>query len=98
MEFKIIYFVQFPGKSYCHWSKTEGSGDDRRTVHYYGREKIFEIKSVLVGSPNSGSRMVLPAGQTHYPFTFTVPNGIPTSFEGTIGHIRYEMKGLFILN
>ena len=90
----LFYFCfVYTGKSYCHWSETKGSGDNKRTVHYTGREKIFELKIVLCGSPNSGSRMVLPAGQTNYPFMFQVPQNIPSSFEGSRGYIRYEMKG-----
>ena len=37
---------------------------------------------------------MLPAGQTIYPLTFTVPNNIPSSFEGKLGSIRYELEGL----
>ena len=86
-----VLFCQ--GKSYCQWYEVEGTGNDQRTVHYSKREKVFEFKMVLCGSPNSESRMVLPAGQTNYPFMFQVPQNIPSSFEGTKGHIRYEMKG-----
>jgi len=91
MEARAIK-MEFEGKSYCHWYEEEGSGDDKRTVHYTGKEKVFELKMVLCGSSNSGSRMVLPAGQTNYPFMFQVPPNIPSSFEGLRGHIRYEMK------
>ena len=87
-------FSSILGKGYCHWSETHGTGDDSRTEHYYGREKIFEYKCVIYGQSGGGSRVVLPAGQTSYQFAFTVPNNIPSSFEGRIGHIRYEMKGL----
>jgi len=91
MEARCIK-MEFEGKGYCHWSETHGTGDDRRTEHYYGKEKIFEYKCVIYGQSGGGSRVVLPAGQTSYQFAFTVPNNIPSSFEGRIGHIRYEMK------
>jgi len=43
---------------------------------------------------NSGSRIVLPAGEQRHPFAIAVPQNIPSSFEGRIGHIRYELKGI----
>ena len=93
-----FFVLYFQGKSYCHWSERKGAGNrhtgnNNHIVHYTGREKIFELKMVLCGSPNSGSRMVLPAGQTNLPFMFQVPANVPSSFEGSKGYIRYEMKG-----
>ena len=40
----------------------------------------------------SGDNPVLPEGDYVYPFQFKLPLGLPTSFEGTYGHIRYLVK------
>lgn len=32
----IVVIISHPlGKGYCHWTETHGTGDDRRTEHYY---------------------------------------------------------------
>ena len=36
--------------------------------------------------------MSLPVGQHIYPFSFYLPDLIPSSYEGTYGHIRYVLK------
>ena len=35
----------------------------------------------------------LAAGTHKFPFKFTLPKNIPSSYEAHIGHIRYEAKG-----
>jgi len=37
--------------------------------------------------------MSLAIGQHQYPFSFTLPVGIPSSFEGRYGHVRYTLTG-----
>ena len=34
----------------------------------------------------------LAAGQHQIPFSFALPAQIPSSFEGTYGHVRYRIK------
>lgn len=94
----IIKYVEFflaIGKGYCHWTEQHGSGDNRRTVRYTGREQLFHFVSPLFGSlPNSnGSKVMLTQGQSTFPFVFTIPPNLPSSFEGRSGHIRFELKG-----
>lgn len=84
--------VEFEGKSYCHWSETKGTGDNKRTVSYTGRENLCEIYVPLYGMAGGGSRIVLPAGRQTYPFAINIPLQLPSSFEGSIGHIRYTLK------
>lgn len=34
-------------------------------------------------------------GRHQYPFSFTLPNEIPSSFEGVHGHVRYMIRAVF---
>ncbi len=38
--------------------------------------------------------MELAAGKHEYPFSFTLPSAIPSSYEGIHGNIRYTMKAI----
>ena len=40
----------------------------------------------------SGDNPVLPAGQYVYPFQFQLPQLLPSSYEGGVGHVRYQLK------
>lgn len=82
--------MEFEGKAYCHWTEEEGTGDDKRTVSYSGKEHFFEYKLWLVGS--GASKFAHGPGRIGYPFQFTLPASLPSSFESRIGYIRYELK------
>lgn len=43
--------------------------------------------------PGEDGKMSLDVGQYDYPFSFNLPNAIPSSFEGKYGHVRYTIKG-----
>lgn len=93
MEMRGIQ-LKLKGKGYCHWSEehTTGSGDDERTEteHYYGKEKVVEDNRVLHG--DMSNKVVHPAGNYVYPFSFTLSGMLPSSFEGMFGYIRYFLK------
>lgn len=86
--------IEFDGKAMCHWTKEEGTGDEKRTVSYNGNETYFNLVSVLFGNlPNAGSHTFQhPDGRHTYQFNFSLPNPLPSSFEGEFGHIRYILK------
>ena len=86
------------GKGYCHWTEEHGTGDDRRTEHYTGKEEFFEYKLWLCG--NGSQRFSHAPGRIGYTFSYTLPASLPSSFESHTGYIRYELKGrsLFIVN
>ena len=70
----------------------EANVDDLET--YNGKENIFEFEHIFYGQKKCNSRVVLPAGQTSFPFVFSVPDDIPSSYTGkTVGDIRYGMEG-----
>lgn len=58
-----------------------------------GHEEYFSMHYYLLGSA-SASEMELPPGEHVYPFTFSLPNNLPSSFEHIYGHIRYTVKAI----
>ena len=70
----------------------EGTGEDRRQVTKYvkSKEKYFSHKTNLFGGHHS---TIHPHGYFTYPFVFNIPHNIPSSFESSVGRIRYELKG-----
>ena len=89
--------LKLHGEAHCHWTETEGSGDDERTYTYTGHEDLVQMYSYLFGSPpgTGDQTFVLPNGHYIYPFTFTLPPNLPSSFESDShvrGHIRYYLK------
>ena len=95
----IVFIISHPlGKGYCHWTEQHGTGDDRRTEHYTGKEEFFEYKLWLYG--NGSQRFTHAPGRVGYTFSYTLPASLPSSFESRTGYIRYELKGrsLFIVN
>ncbi|KAL5005445.1 hypothetical protein ScPMuIL_018901 [Solemya velum] len=90
--------LKFEGKAYVHWTEQHhtGSGKNRRTrtVHYSANEYYFNTTVPLYGKGlGQGDTSVLPAGRHTYPFQFQLPPGLPSSFEGSDGHVRYSIKG-----
>lgn len=74
------------GGAYVHFTRSHGSGDDRKTDHYRNKETYVDSRVALVGDGNQ--RTVLHGGKHEYPFRFLLPNHIPSSFEGSFGHVR----------
>ncbi|CAG5135197.1 unnamed protein product [Candidula unifasciata] len=90
--------LRFEGKAYVHWTEqhSTGSGKNRRTVtrHYSASEVYFNQDSLLFGIfSNQGSNTTeLAPGRHVFPFQFLIPQGLPSSFEGLFGHVRYTVK------
>ncbi|PAA58645.1 hypothetical protein BOX15_Mlig015813g2, partial [Macrostomum lignano] len=90
-------YVKLFGHSYVHWteSRSTGSGNNRRTetVHYRSEEVYIDQKVAIYTPETAGpSAEHHPAGEYIYPVTFQLPPTAPSSFEGGIGRIRYEIK------
>ena len=88
--------IQFLGSAYVHWTETrsEGSGDNRRTrtVHYSSSVVYVDVaQTVWTADQSLDGR--LPPGQHSFPFQFGIPPTAPSSFEGTVGSIRYALHG-----
>ena len=88
--------LKLSGKEYVHWTeqRSSGSGKHRRThtVHFNGVRQLFNF--VL---PIQEFRQAGFAGQYEFPFEFTLPEGIPGTFnfmQGSVtGLINYKLKG-----
>lgn len=90
--------LKFKGLAYVHWTEqhSTGSGKNRRTTtrHYSATENYFDQTVPVYGRGlGMGDDNRLPPGQHVYPFTFTLPPNLPSSFEGGIGYVRYTIKG-----
>ncbi|XP_062579348.1 arrestin domain-containing protein 3-like [Saccostrea cucullata] len=86
------------GLAYVHWSesKTTGTGGNSRTetVYYTATENYFDYTEPVFGrGVEMGDKNCLPAGQHVFPFAFSLPQNIPSSFEGGVGYVRYTIKG-----
>ncbi|KAK3583548.1 hypothetical protein CHS0354_026133 [Potamilus streckersoni] len=85
--------IRFRGRAHVYWE--EGSGDSKRV--YSASEEYFEQTVVVFGRApqETNDTLVLPAGQHIFPFNFTLPHGLPSSFEGKYEcYVRYWVEGI----
>jgi hypothetical protein len=91
--------IHFSGRSYVHWteSRTEGTGNNRRSVtHSYTSSEVYvDLVAPLWNNQQSPDRK-LPPGQYNWPFSFNIPPTAPSSFEGSVGNIRYSLVGKIV--
>ncbi|XP_065836711.1 arrestin domain-containing protein 3-like [Oscarella lobularis] len=93
------------GEAHVFWTKLKSRrkessvGVDRGenyTEQYSSREVYFNLRTTLWGKgekDRKGDNPVLPAGEHIMPFAFQLPSsGLPSSFEGEHGHIRYWLE------
>lgn len=82
------------GRAYVHWTEqhSTGSGKNRRTEtrHYSAMEHYFNFDLLIFG-PGSGSTLLQPGRHT-FPFSYTLPVNLPSSFESFVGNVRYMIK------
>ncbi|KAJ6636505.1 Arrestin domain-containing protein 3 [Pseudolycoriella hygida] len=83
--------LRIEGYAKCKWSETRGSGRNRRTIVYSGREDYINTVSYLVRKVD-GVDAELSAGLHKFNFACPLPFNLPTSFESKYGHIRYQIK------
>ncbi|GFO36973.1 arrestin domain-containing protein 3 [Plakobranchus ocellatus] len=89
--------LSFKGKAKVHWTESEttgsGSNQQTRTVTYSAKEKYFNQDVLLHGiwSSQGSATTQLPQGLHTFPFQFFLPAGLPSSFEGEHGRVRYAM-------
>ncbi|KAK3601187.1 hypothetical protein CHS0354_004388 [Potamilus streckersoni] len=88
--------LKFHGRADVHWTETEstGTGDDTRTetYTYSATETYFNFETLLFGPGNDTTD--LQAGRHTFPFVFQLPTNLPSSYESSIGYIRYYLKGI----
>ena len=71
-----------------HHSRTE-------TRHYTSSEAYVDVASPLWSKQQSPDGKLAP-GQYSWPFSFNIPPTAPSSFEGSVGHIRYSLVGKIV--
>ncbi|KAK3882590.1 hypothetical protein Pcinc_013037 [Petrolisthes cinctipes] len=80
----IIVYVK--GKARVEWK-------ERRSTHsqtYSADEKYFKFKcKVWVGAENNNE---VPPGHHSFTFSVVLPQHLPSSFESSVGVVRYEIK------
>lgn len=87
MKMRCLKIV-FIGEGKSHWSRRRG----KTTVHYRGSEiYINNLMKLFEGDSQSGSKEH-PAGNHAYPFSLQLSGNLPSSFEGSRGHVRYFCK------
>ncbi|KAL8563916.1 hypothetical protein ACOMHN_049572 [Nucella lapillus] len=88
--------LEFKGQATVHWTETKSSGKSTHTVTYHNEEHYFQDKVVLwTKEKDGGGADEMGRGLYNYPFSFVLPQGIPSSFEGGhTGHVRYVVKGV----
>ncbi|XP_034116206.2 arrestin domain-containing protein 2-like [Drosophila albomicans] len=79
------------GFAETHWTESRGTGKDRTTDTYRGREDYIASQTYLVGS-NFSTEVSLEPGVHVYNFTCQIPATCPSSIEGHFGRIRYMTK------
>ena len=88
--------IQFLGRADVHWKEvvSEGVGEDAssRIKRYISSETYVNTELTLWTADQSQDGR-LPPGQHSFPFRFDIPPNAPSSFEGTLGSIRYTLRG-----
>lgn len=91
--------IELEGYGNVRWEETEtrsttdsngNSTTESYTVTYSSSETYVKEKKVLHYGPS------LPSGIHSYPFSFTLPGNLPSSFEGAHGQVRYQVKATFV--
>ena len=79
------------GGASVHWEERHGSGNNRSTTTYEYSEPYFnsQIEVWKAGASPTGQ---LPIGVHTFPFSFHLPENIPSSFHTVTGQIKYEIE------
>ena len=90
--------VTLRGYADVRWSETRGSGSTRDTVTYHSHEDFINQTITLWSRENAFNHELSP-GSYQFPFALSLQSSVrplPRSFEGTVGHIRYEIEATIV--
>jgi hypothetical protein len=82
------------GGSGRHHSRS-GHHDNQVTRSFTSSETYADLEATVWDNQQSPEGK-LGAGQHSWPFRFDVPPTTPSSFEGSVGHIRYSLKAKIV--
>ena len=88
--------VTLRGYADVWWS--ESSGDNRRSVTYHSHEDYI-CQNIHLWSSETAFNHELSPGSYQFPFAFSLQSSgrpLPPSFEGYVGHIRYEIEATIV--
>jgi Arrestin (or S-antigen), N-terminal domain/Arrestin (or S-antigen), C-terminal domain len=87
--------LEICGWAEASWKKTEEvvteNGKQSKEVTYTGKEEYVSSKIRLL-TASTGKEVEIPKGTNVYNFQCFIPAVAPTSFEGTLGFIRYTVS------
>ncbi|CAG4955552.1 unnamed protein product [Parnassius apollo] len=87
-------YVKIKGFCKVQWTTTHTRKQGNRNVTYQkihkSHEEYFRKKEYLLGSEDGEYH--LQPGKHELPFDCQIPANCPSSFEGSFGHVRYEIK------
>nr|XP_019557332.2 arrestin domain-containing protein 3-like [Aedes albopictus] len=83
--------LQIKGIAEVRWNESTGTGKNRRTIHYHGRQDYMNSTTYLAGSKDGNNIDLLPGIHT-YRFSCVLPINLITSLEAEHGHVRYTVK------
>ncbi|KAF7997819.1 hypothetical protein HCN44_009217 [Aphidius gifuensis] len=79
------------GDAITTWAVYESGGTMSRAVTLTGQEQYMHYKYYILGSA-FGPTIEFSADDYSYPFTFELPNKLPSSFEHKWGRVRYTVS------
>ncbi|KAI4477956.1 hypothetical protein M0804_012436 [Polistes exclamans] len=88
--------VKVKGEANTYWTTDKETLDNTgnyrdENATFSAHEEYFQTKYYLVGSA-SGNEIEIQAGEHKFPFTCSLPEHLPSSFESDFGHVRYTVK------
>ncbi|KAK7116244.1 arrestin domain-containing protein 2-like isoform X2 [Littorina saxatilis] len=90
--------LRFRGAARAKWREYVNEGARRTEIEHEKEEIYFDDRFCLWGKVTDEgrweSREVLKRGRHLFPFQYKLPEGIPCSFEGPEGSVRYTVHGL----
>lgn len=90
--------VRIKGEATTHWTETEShynsttKRNESRTVSYNGSHVFINHEIDLL--QNGGSSRFIREGVHKYPFIYTLPADLPSTFKEHLGKIQYKIKAV----
>lgn len=91
MEMRGISLV-LVGKGEVAWTESSTNSDNNSENTTYSASESY--LNMTIGLFGNGERTSLPAGEHTFIFSCTLPQALPSSFEGPLGHVRYYCKSI----
>lgn len=82
--------VELWGGANVRW--TEAGNDDEDYYDVFTNSETYVQIHTVVWKPENSPTGELPAGEHYFPFSFQLPQNVPSSFFGAHGKIEYELR------